>query len=139
MIVVLNKFKKSIGLVESKYFGLDLLTESYSLENLVEEVKKENLGAHLGYLCEVFYNGTSELDIPNREKLFTIYKMLENTYQTWQYLHPNLPDFGKEILKSNEQTELNKKWKIYSNLTPSEIEDWVNLYIECQYLKKKNS
>lgn len=133
-----EKFKKSLELVESKYFGLDLLTEQYPIEELVEEAKKKGYGAHLGYLCEVFYKGTDK-NVLNRERLLKIYKLLEGNYPTWQYLHPNLPNFGKEIVRESKKNELNKKWKIYSNLIPFEVKDLINLYAKCQYLKKKSS
>lgn len=129
---MIKDFKKALDLVETKYFALDLIVKDYSPEKLAEIAEKEGLGAQLGFVSEVFYLGSEDLSIIDRDidrdKLLQLYKLLENSSYHWKFLHSNLPDYGKEIVRQSEKNELNQKWKLYSNLSSSEAEDWIDVY-----------
>lgn len=112
------------------YFGIDLITEEYDPLKLAEIARKNGLAQRLGYLAEVCAQAARDTNIPEQKKLTSLYEALEDSFKDWEHLNPLSPEWGKRIdMHEHNQTELNKKWKIYTTLRPEEIEDWIDLYV----------
>jgi hypothetical protein len=129
---IINELTNSKDSRQIKYLALDLITGEYDPQILAQLAKQNNIETRLGYLSDVIIQAAenTEIDIQRIKQLSSL---LYNTPQNWLFLDPNLPDFAKTILKESPQTALNSKWKIYSNLTPAEIKDWIDLYISKKY------
>ena len=132
---LIKNFKKSLDLIETKYFVLDLFVKEFSPKILAQEAIEKGLEAQLGFVSEIFYRGSKSFKVKGKENLHKIYKALEDDYKNWKFLHPNLPDYGKAIIKQSKDNQLNQKWKIYSNLDFKEARNWIDLYIKCGCLK----
>ena len=89
------------------------------------------MAQRLGYLAELCLQTAEVMHLEaEKEKLSTLCSGLEGNYGEWQHLQPGSPEWGKSIDKyEHNQTNSNKKWKIYSPLRVDEIEDFVDLYI----------
>lgn len=134
---LLRELKKSLSKGENLcYFGMDLIKRKYNPKKLAELAKKEGLAQRLGYLAEVCAEASKISNLFDYyNKLNHLYKSLENGYSEWQHLHPRLPGWGKRLnMYEDEQTALNKKWKVYSELRFEEIEDFIDLYVTRDYL-----
>lgn len=125
---IIDQLIRSKDSREIKYIGLVLLTEEYKPEKLARLAEENDLQTRLGYLSDVVTQAAEKMGL-NTQKTRRLSTLLYNTPQNWIYLDPHLPDFAKRIVKKSSQTALNDKWKIYSNLNPKDIEDWIDLYI----------
>ncbi|MBW2972993.1 hypothetical protein KY346_01220 [Candidatus Woesearchaeota archaeon] len=116
-----------------KYIALDLLTESYNVQHLAARAKEEGIAQRLGYICDVTAKAAQISAIP-ASKASQLAQELYRAPTNWQYLDSTLPDFAKRIIAhSSSQTELNNKWKVYAAFTPTELTDWIDLYITEEY------
>ena len=120
-----------------KYLALDLIRGNYDSSKLIELAKNEGVHGQLGYLTEVTAIASEKAGIPGSNKLYELSKSLLNSDLSWQYLNPNLPDFAKRMLCKDAQTELNKKWKVWTRLVPEEMKEWVSLYLSRGDYEKK--
>ena len=119
------------------YFGIDLITEDYNPVRLAELAKDDGLAQRLGYLAEVCAQAANVTHIPEEEKLTSLYKALEDSFDKWQRLQSG--GWGIEVIisrmdRGSLDKKIRKKWKIYSTLEPEEIEDWIDLYVTKDFL-----
>ncbi len=130
----IQKFKKANSR-ELNYLALDLITESYNPNLILELAKKNGINQRLGYLAEVAFLTLKENKLDNNQNLTNLVDFLYQDFDKWRFLNPNLPNYGKFILKENKNA-LNLKWKVYSRLDTKELSDWIDLYITEDYAKR---
>lgn len=113
-----------------KHLTIDLITEPLNENDLVKQINSAGVWQRFGFLCEITAEAAKSRGLSDAaSKLSDLAKLVYHSPVEWQYLNPHLPDFAKRIISSSDQTEVNKKWKIYDPTTPQEIAEWVDLYI----------
>lgn len=118
---------------EIKHIGLDLLTEQYNPKALARLAKKNGLRQRLGYLADIATEA-GQIHGLATQKIRDLSTLLYNLPERWEFLNPHLPEFAIDMLKQSPESHYNKKWKIYANLQPVELADWVDLYITKKYV-----
>jgi len=115
--------------MDIKYFALDLIAETFDYETLAKSAVSQGVNHRLGFLCELTARAAAELNESEASKrLYNLVNALYTQPNQWQYLDPELPDFGKRMLDVSEQNELNKKWYVKSTLTYIDIVKWANVH-----------
>jgi hypothetical protein len=132
---LVNAIKNAKSSRAIKYDAIDLVTNIYDPAILAREAVIAGINHKVGYLADVAAQAAEHKGLP--EAASKLYSLAEKLYQTaqkgWSFLNDSSPEFAKRILASSPLSELNKKWKIYSTLSPKDLEDWIDLYVTKGY------
>ena len=132
---IVNTIKNAKRSREFNHLAIDLITLAYDPATLAIEASRSGINYKLGYLADVTARAARNKGLlEESSKLHSLVKKLHLPDKNeWEFLNPNAPDFAKRILLNSPRDNLNNKWKIYANLTPAEIEDWIDLYVTQEY------
>ena len=134
---LLADYRSSKDSQDVKYFTIEFITTPFSPYTIAEKARKSGVAQQLGYLAEVSALAARERGLLSEaERLEMLREELVGEYKEWRFLTPKPSDIVRGFLLSLNQTELNKKWKVYSTLTAPELSDWVDTYITQDFLRE---
>ena len=115
--------------MDIKYLALDLITEIFNYKSIAKKAIAQRVNHRLGFLCEITAKAAEELnEYAASKRLYTLSDELYSSPREWRYLDPSLAEFGKRILDSSPQTELNMKWHVKSTLNYKDIIEWAKIH-----------
>jgi len=135
----IDLFKNMKHAREILYLGVRLVDEEceYEPEKIAEYAIKKGHSSKLGYLAEVSLvaarNVGLEQDLSRLEKLINLLPIVPHS-EKYEFLAPwKNRGYDKKVMRKLDMkrstNELNIKWKIYSAVQPSDIEDYIQLYL----------
>lgn len=130
---IIDRFACTKSSREIKHIGLDLLAEEYNPKVLARLAKQNGLQQRLGYLADIAAEA-GQIHGLVTQRIRDLSTLLYSSPERWEFLNLHLPEFAINMLKQSPESYYNKKWKIYANLQPVELADWVDLYITKKYV-----
>lgn len=117
-----------------KYVGLELLSQKYDPRKLVQEVEVLNATQQLKYLATVASEAAKIKGYKSAsiDYLATAVKIPENP--DWVHLQPNVDIRARRVIEKYPKTERETSYKVHSTLTPEELADWIDLYLNGNHL-----
>ncbi|MBN1644542.1 hypothetical protein JW851_00680 [Candidatus Woesearchaeota archaeon] len=124
--------------MDIKYLALDLITGKFNCNTLAKKAKKSDVNHRLGFLCEITARAAKTKGFKNYKRIYNLVNKLYTKPARPQYLDPTLADFGKRILDSSQENELNKKWQVRSSLNEQDIIKWIELHMDYVTASQRN-
>ena len=114
-----------------KYFAIDLLEGKYDVGRLMQAAQRYEAIQQIGYVADVTRAAALQKGM-NVQGLIELVHACNTTIQgdaPWCHLSQDLPRWAQELIAEGPQTEFNKTWRVYARLGPSDIADWIDLYV----------
>jgi len=141
----IDLFKNAQDIREIQYLGVRLVDEQckYNPKEIAEYAVKKGYASRLGYLAEISLEAARNLEteksINLTKKANCVKELIEILYPHrnagYEFLFPyserNNPfnDILKKLSVDRSNHRTNKKWRIYSATQPSDIEEYIELYL----------
>lgn len=139
----IDLFENAQDIREIQYLGVRLIDEQceYNPKEIAEYAVKKGYASRLGYLAEISLeaarNLKTEKSINLTKKANRVKELIEilchhkNSKYVFLSSFPNY--YSKTVLKKldmdRSNSQLNKKWKVYSATHPPDIEEYIELYL----------
>ncbi len=122
---------KSTG-TNPKYYAICLLRDNYDANRLIAVAEKQGNATmqRLGYIAEAAQQAADMQGFPvNGLQNIADALYRPQTFDEWRYIKDDLPDWAKQFIAAQPQTELNKKWKVFSSTPVEDIANWIQMYL----------